>query len=85
MKKYVFFLLKWILIFLVGSILIFAVVRLMPTSPVDHYLTKMSLPLTEENRAVIRDQKYGTWTNLWLQQYSDWISDFSDAETGEYL
>ena len=53
MKKIALFFIKWILIFFTGSILIFAVVRLMPTSPVDHYLTGMSLPLTDENREIV--------------------------------
>lgn len=83
MKKYVFFLLKWILIFLVGSILIFGVVRLMPTSPVDHYLTKMSLPLTEENRAVIR-KNMGLDKPV-VQQYFDWIFDFLRGNWGVSL
>lgn len=83
MRKYIFFLLQWILIFFVGSILIFSVVRLMPTSPVDHYLTHMSLPLTEENRRIIRETM-GLDKPL-LTQYVTWIGNFIKGDWGTSL
>lgn len=83
MKKYLPFLLQWILIFFAGSILIFGVVRLMPTSPVDHYLTQMSLPLTGENRQIIR-KAIGLDKPL-LTQYVTWIRDFLTGNWGTSL
>lgn len=83
MKKIILFLMKWILIFFAGSILIFAVVRLMPTSPVDHYLTSMSLPLTDENREIIT-KSMGLDRPL-LQQYVTWITNFIRGDWGKSL
>lgn len=83
MKKLVFFLLKWILIFFAGSILIFAVVRMMPTSPVDHYLTSMSLPLTDENREIIT-RSMGLDRPV-IGQYVTWITNFLRGDWGQSL
>lgn len=74
---------KWILIFFAGSILIFVVVRLMPTSPVDHYLTSMSLPLTDENREIIA-KSMGLDRSLY-EQYITWISSFIRGDWGQSL
>lgn len=83
MKKYVSFLLRWILIFFAGSVLIFGIVRLMPTSPVDHYLTHMSLPLTEKNREIVR-RSMGLDQPL-LTQYVTWIRNFLTGNWGTSL
>ena len=83
MKKYCFFLLKWILIFFTGSVLIFGIVRLMPTSPVDHYLTQMSLPLTEENRQIVRHDM-GLDQPL-IHQYMNWMGNFLTGDWGTSL
>lgn len=83
MKKYASFLIKWLLIFFVGSVLIFGMVRLMPTSPVDHYLTHMSLPLTEENREIVR-RSMGLDQPL-LTQYVTWIGHFLTGDWGTSL
>ena len=83
MKKIVLFFIKWILIFFAGSILIFAVVRLMPTSPVDHYLTGMSLPLTDENREIVI-RSMGLDQPL-LKQYTTWITGFLKGDWGKSL
>ncbi len=80
MKKYGSFFFKWILIFLTGSVLIFGLVRLMPTSPVDHYLTHMSLPLSEENRQIVRHDM-GLDKPL-LTQYTSWITHFLTGDWG---
>ncbi len=83
MKKYISFFIQWMFIFFVGSILIFGVVRLMPTSPVDHYLTHMSLPLTDENRRIIRESM-GLDKPV-LTQYVTWICNFLRGDWGTSL
>ena len=49
MKSIATFLIKWLLIFLVASVMIFGVVRLMPSTPVEQWLTSFNLPHTPEN------------------------------------
>lgn len=83
MKKTALFLLKWTLIFFTGSILIFIIVRLMPVSPVDHYLTSMSLPLTDENREIIT-RSMGLDQPL-RKQYLTWIMNFWRGDWGKSL
>lgn len=83
MKKYSLFCIKWALIFFVGSVFIFGIVRLLPTSPVDHYLTQMSLPLTEENRRIV--QKSMGLDRPLLTQYVTWIRNFLLGDWGTSL
>lgn len=55
----------------------------MPTSPVDHYLTHMSLPLTEENRRIIRETM-GLDKPV-ITQYMTWIGNFIRGDWGTSL
>lgn len=83
MKKYLLFLMKWVLIFFAGSVLIFVIARLLPTSPVDHYLAAMSLPLTDENREII-SKSMGLDQPV-LRQYLSWITNFIRGDWGTSL
>lgn len=49
MKTILSFLFKWLMIFIVASVMIFSVVRLMPSTPVEQWLTSFNLPHTQEN------------------------------------
>ena len=55
----------------------------MPTSPVDHYLTGMSLPLTDENREIVT-RSMGLDQPL-LKQYTTWITGFLKGDWGKSL
>ena len=83
MKKTIIYLIKWILIFWVASILIFAVVRMMPSTPVDKWLDAYHLPHTEENVAFIT-QKMGLDESL-ASQYLHWIGNFLRGDWGVSL
>lgn len=83
MKKTFLYLLKWFLIFFVASILIFAVVRMMPSTPVDKWLDAYHLPHTEENVTYMRE-KMGLDTPL-TTQYLQWIGNFVRGDWGVSL
>lgn len=55
----------------------------MPTSPVDHYLTGMSLPLTDENREIVT-RSMGLDQPL-LKQYTTWITRLFEGDWGKSL
>lgn len=83
MRKAFHFLTKWILIFLIASIVIFAVVRMMPTDPVEHYLFSMNLPLTDENiESITRMMRLD---RPLLEQYCTWMLDFVQGNWGTTL
>lgn len=83
MKQAIIFLTKWILIFLITSALIFAAVRMMPSTPVDKWLDAYHLPHTEENEAFVT-QKMGLDKPL-PAQYADWICNFARGDWGVSL
>ncbi len=80
MKKILIYLLKWIIIFFVASILIFAAVRMMPSTPVDKWLEAYHLPHTEENEAYL-NEKMGL-NDPPVKQYVKWIGNFLRGDWG---
>lgn len=83
MKKTLLFLLKWLIIFFVASVLIFVAVRMMPSTPVDKWLDAYHLPHTEENVAYVT-QKMGLDDPLPVQ-YLEWIGNFLKGDWGVSL
>ena len=92
MKSVIAFLIKWLLIFAVASVMIFGVVRLMPSTPVEQWLTSFNLPHTEENVAKVTalmglDQPLPVQYFAWMRNFfrGDWglslISHVSIRET----
>lgn len=81
MNKYLKIILKWLGIFFVMSIIIFALVRMMPGSPEEITLSHLGLPPTEENIAAIRHE-YGMDKPL-ITQYFSWMGDFVKGEWGK--
>lgn len=67
----------------IASIAVFAITRLMPTTPMEAYLTQMALPVTPENVANLRHQ-WGLDENLWAQ-YWHWISGMLRGEWGHSI
>ena len=79
MKNVIAFLVKWLLIFVVASVMIFGVVRLMPSTPVEQWLTSFNLPHTKENVAKVTalmglDQPLPVQYLAWLRNFfkGDW-------------
>ena len=79
MKNVISFLVKWLLIFAVASVMIFGVVRLMPSTPVEQWLTSFNLPHTKENVAKVTalmglDQPLPVQYLAWLRNFfkGDW-------------
>ncbi len=83
MKKAVSFFVKWILIFFAASVMIFLVVRLMPVTPVEQWLSAFNLPHTEENIAYVT-AKMGLDKPLWIQYFA-WIRNFFKGDWGYSL
>ena len=83
MKNAVNFLLRWLFIFLTGSVIAFLIVRAMPVSPVDYMLEAHKLPRTEENIAFFA-HKLGLDGPLWFQ-YVIWMKDFLQGDWGVTL
>ena len=79
-KNILSFLLKWILIFLAASIMIFGVVRLMPTTPVEQWLTSFNLPHTAEN--IERVTKLMGLDQPLPLQYLAWMRNFFKGDWG---
>lgn len=77
------FCLRWLAIFFVASLLVFGVVRLLPTGPAVHYLTGMNLPLTQENIESIT-KSMGLDKPL-HQQYLTWVAKFLQGDWGTSL
>ncbi len=83
MKNVILFLAKWVIIFIVTSVLIFAAVRMMPSTPVDKWLDAYHLPHTEENIEYV-ESKMGLNEPLPLQ-YVNWIGNFIKGDWGVSL
>ena len=79
--KYLNFLCKWLLIFFIGSIIAFGVVRLMSGDPVMMILSERNLPATEENINYLK-KEFGLDKPL-VAQYFDWINDFVKGNWGK--
>ena len=55
MEEKVKFILKWLGIMFILSVITFLIVRFIPVSPVDMLLQHYNLPLTEENRKLFNN------------------------------
>lgn len=74
------YLLKTLLLFIVMSILIFIIVRLIPVSPVEMLLQKYNLPLTEKNKLFLI-KEYGLHKSL-INQYLIWLKELISGNFG---
>ena len=83
MRKTLAFVAKWIVIFILASILVFIIVRMMPTTPVEKWLDAYHLPRTEENIAYLT-RKMGLDQPL-IVQYFTWICGFFTGDWGVSL
>ena len=83
MRKALIFILKWVIIFFLASILVFVIVRMMPTTPVDKWLDAYHLPHTEENIAFLT-AKMGLDEPVTVQ-YFTWITNFFQGDWGVSL
>ena len=83
MRKALVFIAKWIAIFILASILVFVIVRMMPTTPVEKWLDAYHLPRTEENIAYLT-AKMGLDEPL-IVQYFTWITGFFTGDWGVSL
>ena len=83
MRKALIFILKWVVIFFLASILVFIIVRMMPSTPVDKWLDAYHLPHTEANIAYLT-AKMGLDQPL-VVQYWNWISGFFQGDWGVSL
>ena len=83
MKQIVIFLVKWLIIFFVASVIIFIAVRMMPSTPVDKWLNAYHLAHTEENVAFVT-HKMGLDQPL-IIQYLTWIRNFLRGDWGVSL
>ena len=83
MKKALVYLSKWVLIFAAASVMIFFVVRMMPSTPVDKWLDAYHLPHTPEN-VDFMTKKMGLDQPLVLQ-YVKWIGSFLCGDWGVSL
>lgn len=79
--KVINFFCKWFLIFFVGSLIAFGIVRLMSGDPVMMALSERNLPATEENVNYLK-KEFGLDKPL-ISQYLDWIGDFIKGDWGK--
>lgn len=79
--KVINFFCKWFLIFFVGSLIAFGIVRLMSGDPVMMALSERNLPATEENVNYLK-KEFGLDKPL-VSQYLDWIGDFIKGDWGK--
>ncbi len=82
-KNSLIFTLKYILVFLIISMIIFAVVRLLPTPPTDQWLSAYNLPRTDENIKWVTE-KMGLNKPI-AEQYINWIRNFFVGDWGKSL
>ena len=83
MKSAISFLVKWLLIFIVASVMIFGVVRMMPSTPVEQWLTSFNLPHTEEN--IEKVTKLMGLDRSLPEQYFAWMGNFLRGNWGQSL
>ncbi len=83
MKQTAAFLVRWAVLFLLASILAFAIVRMVPVTPEEQWLTAFKLPHTQENIAYVR-AKMGLDQPLAVQ-YALWIGRFIRGDWGYSL
>lgn len=82
-RRYWAFVRKWLIIFVVASVLIFVLVRMMPVSPVNQWLSAYNLPHTKKNIAYVT-KKMGLDRPL-IVQYFAWIVNFFRGDWGYSL
>lgn len=78
--KYLNFLTKWILIFIIGSFIAFGTTRLMSGNPVEMMLSLNELAPTPENISYV-EKEFGLDRPL-SEQYLTWIKDFLKGNWG---
>lgn len=74
------YILKWLGIMFILSVITFLIVRFIPVSPVDMLLQHYNLPLTEENRKLLTS--YYKLDQSLFKQYIVWIKDFLKGNWG---
>jgi len=74
------YILKWLGIMFILSVITFLIVRFIPVSPIDMLLQHYNLPLTEENRKLLTS--YYKLDQSLFKQYIVWIKDFLKGNWG---
>ena len=82
-KKPLFFITRWILVFLVISVLAFLCPRLLPETPVEHMLESYQLEPTQENIDIVT-KAWGLDRPLPVQ-YGVWMINFMRGDWGHSL
>lgn len=83
MKKIFLFIVKWLIIFWVASVVSFGVGRLMPGSPAQLLLQAYDLPETPENIEMI-ERQWGLDEPL-IKQYGAWMKNFLRGDWGRSM
>lgn len=83
MKKILLFIVKWLIIFWVASVVSFGVGRLMPGSPAQLLLQACDLPETPENIEMI-ERQWGLDEPL-IKQYGAWMKNFLRGDWGRSM
>ena len=83
MKKLLLFIVKWLIIFWVASVVSFGVGRLMPGSPAQLLLQAYDLPETPENIEMI-ERQWGLDEPL-IKQYGAWMKNFLRGDWGRSM
>lgn len=83
MKKILLFIVKWLIIFWVASVVSFGVGRLMPGSPAQLLLQAYDLPETPENIEMI-ERQWGLDEPL-IKQYDAWMKNFLRGDWGRSM
>ena len=83
MNKAVRFIIKWLIVFFLASILIFIIVRMMPSTPATKWLDALHLPHTEANIEWI-SHRMGLDQPL-AGQYAVWMRNFFRGDWGVSL
>lgn len=83
MKKILLFIVKWLIIFWVASVVSFGVGRLMPGSPAQLLLQAYDLPETPENIEMI-ERQWGLDEPL-IKQYGAWMKNFLRGDWGRSM
>lgn len=83
MNRFLKFIIKWIIIFVLVSVMIFSISRMMPGSPVDRLLSSHQLPKTTENVQAL-EKEWGLDKSP-FEQYIYWISNFLQGDWGKSM
>lgn len=77
------FLVRWLVIGVVASVVAFGIARLMPTTPMEQMLASRQMPATEENVAAL-EHEWGLDRPL-PEQYLAWVANFVRGDWGTSL